>query len=84
MIAYRLTNPRWPRVQLRLLAYRPKASALPQDTVKVVLQSCQSWRPIAESPVAEENMTLLSLCHMLHNDMMEGWEREPEATHEVH
>lgn len=80
MISYRLAHPRWPRVQLRLLAYRPKASALPRDVVKVVLQACEDWRPIAESPIAEENMTLLDLCSMLHRDMLDGWERESEAS----
>lgn len=79
MLAYRLTHPSWPRVQLRLLAYRPKSSALPSDTLKVVLQSCHNGEPIAESPIAEEPMTLMQLCQMLHKDLCDGWERQPEA-----
>lgn len=79
MLAYRLTHPSWPRVQLRLLAYRPKASALPSDTLKVVLQSCHNGQPIAESPIAEEPMTLIQLCRMLHKDLCDGLERQPEA-----
>ena len=79
MLAYRVSNPRWPNVQLRLLAYRPKSSALPNDTLKVVLQSCKNGTPIAESPIAEEAMTLMDLCQMMHKDLCDGWERTPEG-----
>jgi len=79
MLAYRITNPRWPKVELRLCAYRPQRAPYPQDTVKVVIQACEAGRPIAGSPVAEETMTLLSLCKMLHDDANTGWERRGEC-----
>jgi len=79
MLSYRMSNPRWPKVELRLLAYRPKAADYSEGMVKVVLQATEAGRPIPESPVAEETMTLMSLCRMLHDDMMDGWERRFEA-----
>lgn len=78
MLAYRLMNPRWPKVELRLLAYRPQMAEYPSDMVKVVVQACEAGRPIAESPLAEEPMTLLRLCKMLHDDQNDGWERRHE------
>lgn len=78
MISYRLKNPRWPKIELRLCAYRPKAADYSEGFVKVVVQACEAGRPIVGSPVAEEVMSLMSLCKMLHDDMIQGWERKYE------
>ena len=78
MIAYRCTNPRWPKVELRLLAYRPTHSNLNHDQVKVVLQSVDHGQPIAEDPIATEVMTVMDLCQILHRDLCDGWERMGE------
>ncbi len=85
MIAYYAHHPRWPRLELRLVAYRPAAAPLPEGELKVVVQAMDAHgHPVAEDPLAVGHMSPLALAAMMTADRRDGWDFEPDrATAEL-
>lgn len=76
MIAYLATKG---RATVRILAYRPRLAAIPEDHLKVVIQATDHGQPIAEDPLVEETATPLDLARELHLMRNEGREMEWES-----
>lgn len=81
MIAYRASNPLWPRVRLRVLAYHP--SKEPQGgPLRVVVQVVDREQVVAEDPILACRMTELELLVFLNESREQGWELLWEDTSE--
>ena len=73
-LAYRATLG---RIQLRIVAYRPKLDPVPPDHLRVVVQAVEDGHPLAEDPLHIETMPILALARALHISRFEGWVLEP-------
>ena len=65
------------RIQLRIVAYRPRLDPVPSGHLRVVVQMVDEDQPIAEDPLHIEIMSLLELARALHLSRFEGWDLEP-------
>ncbi len=73
-LAYRA---RKDRIDLRIVAYRPKHEPMPEGHLKVVVQAVQDGQPVAEDPLHVEAMAPLDLARALHLSRNEGWDLQP-------
>ncbi len=64
-------------VDLRLVAYRPSLSPVPEGHLRVVVQVVSGGKPIAEDPIHTEVMPVLDLARCLHISRCEGWDIQP-------
>ncbi len=73
-LAYRA---RKERIEIRIVAYRPYLTPVPEDHLRVVVQAVEHGRPIAEDPLHIEVMPVLELAQALHISRNEGWDIQP-------
>ena len=77
MLALYATHPRWPKVRLRVVAYRPQADGR-AGVVKLVVQATDNGIPVAEDPLAAWLVQEREAEQFIQSSRADGWTLETD------